>query len=121
MSDRIPICEEAELGPGDREIVTRNNVSIGVFNIEGEYYAILNNCPHQQGPLCEGEVSRQIEGEFMGLGKHVEEKYSDDYMVVCPLHNWAFDLEDGTHVGSEDVTVPTFDVVVEDGEVYLDL
>ncbi len=29
---------------------------IGVFNIGGEYFALLNRCPHQGGALCKGTL-----------------------------------------------------------------
>ena len=31
--------------------------SIGVFNVQGQYYALRNQCPHQGAPLCRGKVS----------------------------------------------------------------
>ena len=30
--------------------------SIGVFNVGGEFFALLNRCPHQGGPLCLGNT-----------------------------------------------------------------
>jgi nitrite reductase/ring-hydroxylating ferredoxin subunit len=119
LSSRIRVCDVDELAEGERKIVSQGNVSIGVFNMEGDYHAILNNCSHQNGPLAEGEVSRDIDGEVTGVGEHVKECYTDDHMIVCPLHTWAFDLETGEHVGDSNITVPTFDVVEEDGVLYV--
>ena len=46
----------AEIGPGQRKIVTVEGISIGVFNVGGTYYALRNRCPHQGAPLCQGSV-----------------------------------------------------------------
>lgn len=101
--------------------MTVENVEVGVFNVEGEFYALLNSCPHQHGPVCEGEVSRDITGEFLEPGTHVEQQYVEDsYTVVCPFHKWSFDIETGEHSGDPDISVPTYDVVVEDETVYVE-
>jgi 3-phenylpropionate/trans-cinnamate dioxygenase ferredoxin subunit len=31
--------------------------SIGIFNVNGEFFALRNSCPHQGGKLCEGRLS----------------------------------------------------------------
>jgi nitrite reductase/ring-hydroxylating ferredoxin subunit len=120
MSDRIEVCPADALAPGERRIVDEGSVSIGVFNVDGEYHAMLNTCPHQQGPVCEGEITNRIDAEFEKPGQSPREKYTDDQMVVCPWHAWAFDITTGKHVGEPDISVPTFDVVVEDGMLYID-
>lgn len=120
MSDRLEVCPAEELPPGERQIVSQGRVSIGVFNVDGDYHAILNSCPHQHGPLCEGEVTSPIDAEFETPGRTPEQEYTDGTMLVCPWHHWAFDVETGEHVGDEDISVPTFDVTVEDGVVYVE-
>ena len=47
-ADEIPL--------GGRKIVEVAGRSIGVFNIDGEYFALRNRCPHQGGALCEGKL-----------------------------------------------------------------
>lgn len=119
--NRLEVCPIQDLPEGERIIVEAGRASIGVFNIEGEYYAIANTCRHQQGPLCEGEVSPIIEAEYTEPGTHVDEYYSDEHMVVCPWHQWAYSLESGEHVGDSDISVPTYDVVEDDDMLYIDL
>ena len=38
----------------------RGRAGIGVFNVNGTYYALRNLCPHKAGPLCTGRVSGRI-------------------------------------------------------------
>jgi len=43
-----------EIPPGSRKVIEVDGREIGVFNVNGEYFAVLNRCPHQGGPLCKG-------------------------------------------------------------------
>lgn len=121
MSDRIEVCAVEELGPGERTIVEDGEVSIGVFNVEGEYYAVLNSCQHQYGPVCEGQLMPEIEAEQGEQGRHVEERLSESHHVLrCPWHGWTYDVRTGDHTGDRDIALPTFDVVAEDGTLYVE-
>lgn len=120
MSGRVPVASAAEFEPGAREIVETEHGEIGVFNVDGEYYALKNECPHRRGPVCTGKVSGAIVGEWTGTGERVDEQFGDP-AVTCPWHGWDFYLETGTHVGDDTFSVPAYDVVVEDGTVFLDL
>lgn len=85
------IASTSELQPGSRRIVQIGRLSIGVFNVNGTYYAIKNRCPHQQAPLCLGKVVGTSlpskPGEFL-YGKEGE-------VIRCPWHGWEFDLTSG--------------------------
>ncbi len=43
-----------EIPPGARKIIEVAGRSIGVFNLDGAFFALRNRCPHQGGPLCDG-------------------------------------------------------------------
>lgn len=121
MSDRVEVCEQAELTPGDRTIAEVNGVSVGVFNVDGEYFALLNTCGHQHGPLCEGTLLPEIEAEYTEPGAPVTEKLGDDRDTIrCPWHGWTYDVRTGEHTGDTEERVPTFDVVVEGETVYIE-
>lgn len=65
-------------------------------------YAIGAVCPHEGGPLDEGEF--------------------DGHCVVCPWHHSVFNLEDGTVVhGPSTYAVPSYDVRVLNGQIELRL
>ena len=40
-----------EIAPGAKKIVEVGGRSIGVFNVNGEYFALLNRFPNLAGPL----------------------------------------------------------------------
>ena len=55
-----------EIPPGERKIVELEGRSLGVFNIDGEFYAVRNICPHQGAPLCEGRLTGLLESDVPG-------------------------------------------------------
>lgn len=117
---RIRVATETEFGDGDHRLVDVNGVEVGVIKVDGEYYALRNECPHDHGPVCEGAVHRELVGDMQSLGKRVEQKYDDTPIVSCPWHGWPFRLETGEHIGDPSIKVPIYDVIVENGTVYVD-
>lgn len=118
-SDRIKVCSTDELPPGERKIITVGNRKVGVFNVDGEYRAILNTCPHQNGPLCEGNVLPKVSAKIPDTGKRPVQQFDDSTVVKCPWHGWEFDLESGELLDDERIRLPVFDVSIEDETVYL--
>lgn len=121
MTERVLVDEQSKFGPGQKRIVSTDRGQIGVFNVNGEFYALPNRCIHQRGPLCEGKVLPDVEPEYDGPGTRVKEKYVDRKVIKCPWHGWEYDLETGALKGDDKISLPVFDVVVEDKNVYLEL
>ena len=100
----------AEIGPGQRKIVEVNGISIGVFNVNGTYYALRNRCPHQGAPLCLGS----LKGTALPSqpGEYVWAREGE--ILRCPWHGWEFDVTTGRSVCSPyQVRVRAYDVTVE--------
>jgi len=36
-----------DIPPGGRKVVRLEGREVGVFNLDGEFYALKNSCPHQ--------------------------------------------------------------------------
>ena len=110
---RFEVCPAAELGPGDRVITTLGGFSVGVFNIDGEYYALKNDCPHQRAPLCEGALTGTTVSDTPG-----EYDWQHDGQIVqCPWHGWEFDVTTGESVfNPHRVKAKTFEATVEASE-----
>jgi len=98
-----------EIPPGERRIVEANGREIGVFNIDGTFYAMLNRCPHLGAPLCEGGVVNQIESSVPG---DVRLDEGQTY-VTCPYHNWEFDVETGQSYWNPKLRARPFPVALE--------
>src|SRR5689334_20687741 len=101
-----------EIAPGARKIVEVGGRSIGIFNVNGEYFALLNRCPHQAGPLCQGNTYG-----FLKSGGVGEYEYSRPGEIVrCPWHGWEFDVKTGqSWFDPVQVRVRKYNVVVTSG------
>ena len=90
MSKHI-IAPVTELPPGSRKLVTVKGRPIAVFNLGGEFFGLLNRCPHQGGDLCEGLVTAVVTADRPGeyrMSRHGE-------IIRCPWHGWEFDIRTG--------------------------
>ena len=57
----IDVCPLAELPPGTVRIVEAQPLlSIGVYNCDGELFALEDRCSHDDGPLCGDEVTVSV-------------------------------------------------------------
>jgi 3-phenylpropionate/trans-cinnamate dioxygenase ferredoxin subunit len=88
---RHVVARVDELPEGGRLIVTVKGHSIGLFNVDGRLYGLLNRCPHQGAELCRGSVLGQIDSDGPGDYRLDESRP----FVVCPWHGWEFDLATG--------------------------
>ncbi|QLG61147.1 Rieske (2Fe-2S) protein [Halorarum salinum] len=106
----------------DRIIVDVEGREIAVFAVDGEFHAVSNYCVHQGGPVCEGMLSGGLSVEDpANADDRAELDYSyADRLVSCPWHGWEFDVVTGEHLARPKYRLPTYDVVVDDGAVYLD-
>lgn len=118
---RVEVCAVADLPPGSRTIVEVDGKEIGVFNLDGEFHALRNVCPHQLAPLCEGQLTGEVTAPAVGE----YELTRQGEVVRCPWHGWQFDLKTGESVFNPHVRTNTYDVEVEqakeDGEYGTDL
>jgi nitrite reductase/ring-hydroxylating ferredoxin subunit len=99
-----------EIPPGGRKIVEVAGRSIGVFNLDGVFFALRNRCPHQGGPLCSGTLGGLIVSPSPG-----EYHYSRaGEMLRCPWHGWEFDIRTGqSWFDPARVRVRSYEVSVE--------
>ena len=100
----LQVCPVEELPPGGVKIVQAGELVVGVFNANGELYAIEDRCSHDDGPLAEGEFDPET------------------CAVVCPRHGSEFDLRSGRpRTLPAYLPVATYRVWVEDGVVKLEV
>lgn len=84
---RPGMCLRFELPDGD---------ALAVYNVNGEFYATDDSCPHRGAPLSKGLLCGHV--------------------IECELHGWQFDVRSG-----ECLTVPdrikTYSVQVENDHI----
>lgn len=116
------VATVSEIAPGSKKIVEAGGRSIGVFNLNGQFYALRNVCPHQGAELCKGLVKPLVVSS--GPGSFEYEREGE--IVRCPWHQWEFDIKTGCMIvdpamrtKTYEVTVETFGVTVEEGQVIV--
>ena len=106
------VAKVEEIPLGERKIVALNGRSIGVFNVQGTFYALRNRCPHQGGPLCEGQLSGFATAEVPGKYEYTRK----GEILRCPWHGWEFDVKTGqSWFDPEKMRVRSYEVRVESG------
>lgn len=75
MGRYVRVCSVSELPTGTAKMVKVEGKPIAIFNLNGQFYASDDACPHEGGPLSDGF----IEGEN----------------VTCPWHGATFHIISG--------------------------
>ena len=112
---RWPVARTADIAPGECKIVSIKRHSVGVFNVNGEYVAVLNVCPHELAPVCRGRVNGttlfSMPGEYR-WGREGE-------ILSCPWHGWEFDLLTGKSLADPRVRVKRYPTEVLDDVIFV--
>ena len=105
IGDWLDIGPVDQIAPGNaRTLPVRGGPDehreIAIFHtLDNQFYALVNKCPHKQGPLSQGIVHGTS--------------------VACPLHNWNISLKTGEALGEDKGCVPTIPLRVDAGRIYL--
>jgi nitrite reductase (NADH) small subunit len=119
---RVVAGNVGEITPGNRKLIVpfRGRAGIGVFNVNGSYYALRNLCPHKQGPLCVGRVSgRVVAAAPPSTYAPQLELVRDGEIIRCPWHLYEFEIATGRCLVDPQLRVKTFPVAVEGDEVVI--
>ncbi len=84
-------------------------ISIGVFNIRGQFFAIRNHCPHQGAPLCLGKIY----ATYRPVDRQEFEPALEDRVLRCPWHGWEFDIMSGKGLFDRKSRVMTYEVRID--------
>lgn len=95
----IYVIESNDLPVGETAVVRHEDREIAVFHLKGGCFAIDNFCPHRGAQLHEGSVI--------------------DQSVVCPWHQWQFDLTTGKCLNIPAAGVATYPVKIEEGKIWV--
>ncbi|HIN61584.1 MAG TPA: non-heme iron oxygenase ferredoxin subunit [Candidatus Marinimicrobia bacterium] len=90
MSGWKKLLDCPNLLPQSGQVVMMEEKPVALFNIDGEFIAMDNKCPHRGGSLGDGE----IEGDI----------------VTCPWHGWQFNCRTGKAVENDAIIVRTYEI-----------
>lgn len=93
------LARVGDIPPGVGRSFSMGRYEIALFNIDGEFYALENSCPHQGGPIADG----WLEGPT----------------VTCPWHGWCFDVRTGKMTLGDFARVIKFAVRREGEKIYV--
>jgi nitrite reductase (NADH) small subunit/3-phenylpropionate/trans-cinnamate dioxygenase ferredoxin subunit len=99
MSEFVTVAKVGTIPPGQGGTFAVNGKLVALFNIDGQYHAIDDLCPHM--------------GASLGAG------YVEEGVVTCPWHAWRFRVTDGTWVDNPRVKTGCFEVRVEGEEIQV--
>jgi nitrite reductase/ring-hydroxylating ferredoxin subunit len=99
MANFVKVASVNEIAPGQGKCVMAGDRELAVFNVNGTFHAIDNTCPHQGGPLGDGEL--------------------DGTVVTCPWHGWRFDVSNGTSPIIPGIKLSKYEVKVEGDDVLV--
>jgi 3-phenylpropionate/trans-cinnamate dioxygenase ferredoxin subunit len=98
----VTVANVDELPNGERILIDIDGEPIAVFNIAGEYFAIMDVCSHDDGPVAEGELT--------------------EFEIVCPRHGAHFDVRSGKALTLPAVVdIPAYPVRISGDEIQIGL
>jgi nitrite reductase/ring-hydroxylating ferredoxin subunit len=101
MVSRIDLCNAADVAPGNALKVEAGDLTLAVFNVDGEFYVTDDQCTHGPGSLSEGYIECDV--------------------VECNFHNGQFNIKTGEVVSPPCmIPVKTYRTVVENGRVIIE-
>jgi nitrite reductase (NADH) small subunit len=116
---RFVVGAVSEIAPGEIKIVfpDGSEEGIGVFNVDGDFFALRNVCPHMGAPLCRGTVTGTAEAVPRDDGVEEVTWTRAGEIVACPWHHWEFEIKTGRTIFPSRSRVRRYPVSLESAEV----
>src|SRR6266481_9916711 len=101
MPTKIELCNASDVEAGAVLKVERDDLTLAVFNLDGEFHVTDDHCTHGPGSLSEGFI--------------------DGDCVECNFHQGVFNIRTGAVVQPPCIVpVRTYPATVEDGAVFIE-
>lgn len=100
MPNYVEVLKTNALEDSHGTTVFVNDRDIALYKYEGDFYALDNTCVHRQGKLGDGHM--------------------DGANVICPLHQWDYDVKTGISRWNNQEQVKVYPVKVEGDSVMVD-
>jgi nitrite reductase/ring-hydroxylating ferredoxin subunit len=95
----VRVGSVSDLPPGSLREVSVGDEPFALCNVNGELHALHGVCPHEGGPLGQGDLY--------------------ETMIVCPWHAFEFDCRTGESDMDPELRVATVPVRIEGGDILI--
>lgn len=101
MSKYYQVARQGAVPEGEGRSFAVEGRMVGVFLLDGEYFALNDFCPHMGASLASG--------------------YVEDHAVSCPWHAWRFSVRDGTWIDNPRIKTDSYPVRLRDGMIEVQI
>ncbi len=95
----VKVATIRDIPPGHGKMVIAHGKPMALFNVEGQFYAINQICPHMGGPLSEGTLQGKV--------------------VTCPWHKWSYYVDTGLPDHERGHSVAAYEVKIEGEDILI--
>jgi nitrite reductase/ring-hydroxylating ferredoxin subunit len=99
--DFIPALNEKDLQDGSMKLQTIEGIPVLLIKQQSKIYAIDNRCPHMGCSFASGTL--------------------DGKVIICPCHDWRFNLETGEYEDEPLIKLKMFEWKVKAGKIWVKL
>jgi nitrite reductase/ring-hydroxylating ferredoxin subunit len=101
MDNPVPVCNVSDLPPGSMRTFGVAGKKIALANVDGEFFAVDDNCSHEQ---CSLGTDGALDGN----------------VIVCGCHGGMFDVTTGAVMAPPPPSpVRSYPVSITDGKVFI--
>ncbi len=97
----VPVLEEKELQEGKMKLLSVEGTPVLFIKQNGKIFVIDNRCPHMGCGFSGGTL--------------------DGFVIVCPCHDWRFNLETGEYEDEPSMTLTKYEWKVKSGKIWVKL
>ena len=97
----VPVMDEKELQEGKMKLVRVEGRPVLLIRQAGKIYVIDDRCPHMGCKFSGGTL--------------------DGNVVICPCHDWRFNLETGEYEEEPSTKLTGYEWKVESGKIWVKL
>lgn len=95
----VAVAPSQLLKEGEGNTFKAGDVPVACFRKGGQVYVIDDECAHENGPLGEGHL--------------------EGFVVVCPYHDWRYDIRTGDCMSEQDRNISCFQVKEAGGYIWV--
>ena len=110
---RHVVAKTSEIPAGGNKVVTVEGREIVIFHVNGEFFALLNRCPHEGAPLAKAACVALLQSDEPG---HYKRSRVGE-LLRCAWHGWEFDMRTGqSYFDPLHTRVRAYPVAIERGQ-----